>query len=71
VLRARDLTLIQDAEGWAARLRPGEDPDAATAGLNAALVGAGVRVFAIAPRARSLEGIYRSVSDGARKPETI
>lgn len=71
VLRARDLTLVQDAEGWAARLRPGDDPDTATAGLNRALVEAGVEVFAIAPRARSLEGIYRSVSDGARKPETV
>ncbi|WGM30887.1 ABC transporter ATP-binding protein [Brevundimonas sp. NIBR11] len=71
VLRARDLTLVQDAQGWVARLRPGDDPDAATAGLTRALVEAGVGVFAIAPRARSLEGIYRSVSDGARTPETV
>ena len=71
VLRARDLTLVQDAEGWAARLRPGDDPDAATAGLNRALVEAGVEVFSIAPRARSLEGIYRSVSNGANTPETV
>ena len=67
VLRSRDLTLVQDAEGWAARLRPGDDPDVATAALNRALVEAGVQVFAIAPRARSLEGIYRSVSDGAAR----
>ena len=59
VLRSRDLTLVQDGEGWAARLRPGDDSDAATAGLNRALVEAGVEVFAIAPRARSLEGRLR------------
>lgn len=71
VLKAHDLTLTQDAEGMVARLRPGADHDAATAAINRALVEARVDVFAIGPRARSLEGIYRSVSDGARTLETV
>lgn len=71
VLKAHDLTLSQDAEGMVARLRPGADHDATTAAVNRALIEAGVEVFAIGPRARSLEGIYRAVSDGARTPETV
>ena len=75
VLQDHGLTLSQDAEGLLARLRPGDDGDATTAAVNRALIEAGVPVFAIGPRARSLEGIYRSVSDGAssqtRTPETV
>ncbi len=73
VLKDHDLTLSEDAEGMVARLRPGADHDATTAAVNKALIEAGVPVFAIGPRSRSLEGIYRSVSDGAaqtRNPET-
>lgn len=51
-------------------LRPGEDPRPAGAALNRALVQADVAVFSIAPRARSLEGIYREVTASAhRQPE--
>ena len=74
VLKAHDLTLSEDAEGMVARLRPVADHDATTAAVNKALIEAGVSVFAIGPRARSLEGIYRSVSDAttkARNPETV
>lgn len=62
VLRGHDLTVVADDGGLIARLRPGEDHDAAVAALTRALVGAGVGVFAIGARARSLEGIYRQAS---------
>ena len=45
-----------------ARLHSGVDADGASAALNRALIDAGVDVFAIGPRARSLEGIYRDVT---------
>ncbi|HVL42079.1 MAG TPA: ABC transporter ATP-binding protein, partial [Brevundimonas sp.] len=48
--------------GVVARLTPGDDPDAAVSAMNRALVEAGVAVFAIGARARSLEGIYRQAS---------
>jgi ABC-type multidrug transport system ATPase subunit len=62
VLRARDLTLSDGEDGLIARLRSGDDADHTTAALNRALIEAGVDVFAIGPRARSLEGIYRDVA---------
>lgn len=71
VLKSHDLTLSRDSDGLVARLRPGADHEATTAALNRALVEAGVGVFAIGARARSLEGIYRSVSDGAQTPEIV
>ena len=58
--RGFDLTLTED--GAVARLKPGEDVRAASAALNRALIEADLAVFAIGPRARSLEGIYRDVS---------
>lgn len=70
VLRTRDLTLSEQGGELIARLRRGEDRDRACAGLNRALVEAGVAVFALAPRARSLEGIYRQVASPApARPE--
>ena len=45
-----------------ARLKPGEDARVASAALNRAMVEADLKVFAIGPRARSLEGIYHDVS---------
>ncbi|WP_339870735.1 ABC transporter ATP-binding protein [uncultured Brevundimonas sp.] len=74
VLRSHDLTLSEQDGALVAQLRRGDDHDRACAGLNRALVEAGVAVFAIGPRARSLEGIYRQVSvpDPARlKPEPV
>jgi ABC-type multidrug transport system ATPase subunit len=73
VLRGHDLTLSEQGGDLVARLRRGDDHDLACAGLNRALVEAGVAVFAIGPRARSLEGIYRQVSavDSARFKETV
>lgn len=73
VLRRHDLTLVRDADGLVARLRPGADHDAATAALNRDLVDAGVQVFAIGARNPSLEGIYRNVtaSPSARQVETV
>ena len=62
VLRGRDLTLSEQGGALIAQLRRGEDHDRVCADLNRALVEAGVAVFALAPRARSLEGIYRQVS---------
>ena len=62
VLRSHDLSLSEQGGELVAQLRRGDDHDLACAGLNRALVEAGVSVFAITPRARSLEGIYRQVS---------
>ncbi|WP_287105583.1 ABC transporter ATP-binding protein [Brevundimonas sp.] len=62
VLRSRDLTLSDDADGLVARLRPGDDHDQVCAALNRDLVAAGVAVFSIGARARSLESVYRAAS---------
>jgi lantibiotic transport system ATP-binding protein len=71
VLAGRDLTPIATDAGLTAALRPGEDPDQATAALNQALVQAGVLVFAIGPRDRSLEDIYHQVAaPRPRQPAT-
>lgn len=75
VLRGWDLTVEagQDADTLTARLRSGDDADRKSAELNRALVDSGLSVFAIGPRARSLEGIYRDVSrpTSNRYPETL
>lgn len=63
--KARGFDLVTAEDGLVARLKPGEDARAASAALNRALVEADVAVFAIGPRARSLEGIYRDVSTPA------
>lgn len=60
--RARGFDLMLNDDGVVARLRPGEDARAASAALNRAMVEADLNVFAIGPRARSLEGIYNDVS---------
>jgi ABC-2 type transport system ATP-binding protein len=64
VLKGHDLVAREDEGGGSlsARLRPGDDADQAAAGLNRALVQAGLSVFAIGPRDRSLEDIYRQVA---------
>ncbi len=75
VLASHDLTVAEEGGELCVRLRPGDDLDRASAALNRALVEQGVAVFAIGPRARSLEGIYRSVAAAApsqtRIPETV
>ena len=71
VLRGWDLTVLQGDDGLTARLRSGDDADRKSAELNHALIEAGLAVYAIGPRARSLEGIYRDVSQPSqRQPET-
>jgi ABC-type multidrug transport system ATPase subunit len=62
VLRPFDQGLSAADDGLTVRLSPGDDPDAAVSAMNRALVQAGVAVFAIGARARSLEGIYRQAS---------
>ena len=75
VLRDWDLAVEagQDDGGLTARLRSGDDADRKSAELNRALIDAGLSVFAIWPRARSLEGIYRDVCrpTSNRQPETV
>ncbi|MNS24281.1 putative ABC transporter ATP-binding protein YxlF [compost metagenome] len=66
VLRRWDLTLVEGADGMIARLRPGQDHDQVAAGLNRALVEQGVRVFAFGARERSLEGLYRQVTENTQ-----
>lgn len=63
VLRKWDLTLSEGVGGLIARLRPGQDHDGVAAGLNRALVEHGVAVFAIGPSERSLEALYRQVTE--------
>ena len=62
VLKPFDLVLSAADDGLTVRLSPGDDPDTAVSAMNRALVEAGVAVFAIGARARSLEGIYRQAS---------
>ncbi len=74
ILRGWDLTVVESDDGLTARLRSGDDADLKSAELNRALIQAGLSVFAIGPRARSLEGIYRDVSQPSaaqRQPETV
>jgi len=76
ILAGHDLASTATGEGLSARLRPGDDADQAAAALNRALVEAGLSVFAIGPRDRSLEEIYRQVAAppalaGHRQPETV
>ncbi|MDQ8029782.1 MAG: ABC transporter ATP-binding protein [Brevundimonas sp.] len=59
---ARGFTLELTEDGALARLKPGADVRAASAALNRALIEAGLEVIAIGPRARSLESLYRDVS---------
>ncbi len=59
---ARGFAVARSTDRIVASLKPGEDVRAASAALNRALVEAEIAVFAIGPRARTLEGIYREVS---------
>jgi ABC-2 type transport system ATP-binding protein len=59
---ARGFSITRTPDRIVAGLKPGEDARAASAALNRALVEADIAVFAIGPRARTLEGIYREVS---------
>jgi len=71
VLRPFDAAVSASDDGLMVRLSPGDDPDAAVAAMNRALVEAGVAVFAIGARARSLEGIYREAAVPAPQPEFV
>jgi len=62
VLEPFGLALSTADGGLLARLHAGDDPDAAVPAMTRALVEAGVSVFAIGARPRSLEGIYRQAS---------
>lgn len=62
LLADHDLSPIVTKAGLVVTLRPGEDADQASAALNRTLVQAGLAVFAIGPRDRSLEDIYRQVA---------
>ena len=66
VLRRWDLTLVEGADGMIARLRPGQDHDVIATELNRALVEQGVGVFAFGARERSLEGLYRQVTENTQ-----
>ena len=59
---ARGFAVTRTSDQIVAGLKPGEDALAASAALNRALIEADIAVFAIGPRARTLEGIYREVS---------
>lgn len=59
---AHGFTVTRTPDRIIAGLKPGEDARAASAALNRALLAADITVFAIGPRARTLEGIYREVS---------
>lgn len=62
LIRSKGLEAAVDEGEILATLKAGESADAASALLNKALVEAGIGVFAIGPRARSLEGLYRQVT---------
>ena len=65
----RGFTVAETADRIIASLKPGEDARTASAALNRALVEADIAVFAIGPRARTLEGIYRQVSAPAAQAQ--
>lgn len=60
--RARGFAVQRTPEALIARLAPRDDARTAAAALNRALVEAGVAVFSIVHKARSLEGIYREAA---------
>lgn len=60
--QARGFAVQRTPEALIARLAPRDDARVAAATLNRALVEAGVAVFSIAHKARSLEGIYRDAA---------
>lgn len=59
---ARGFAVQRTPEAIIARLNPRDDVRVAAAALNRAFVEAGVAVFSIAHKARSLEGIYREAA---------
>ncbi|MBA3999986.1 ABC transporter ATP-binding protein [Brevundimonas sp.] len=67
LLLARGFDLLE-GDALSVRLRPGDDVRAAAAGLNRALVEAGIAVFALTPRRPGLETLYRRVADQNRLP---
>lgn len=70
IIRSRGLYAGPSDGQLVVSLKSGADIDVATAALNRALVEAGEAVFAIGPRPRTLEGLYRSVThSGSATPE--
>lgn len=67
LLAGHDLSLIATQTGLVVTLRSGDDLDQAAAELNRTLVQAGLAVFAIGPRDRSLEDIYRQVAVSSQR----
>lgn len=59
---ARGFRVQRTPEALVAKLPVGDDVRIASAALNRALVEAGIGVFSIVPKARSLEGIYREAA---------
>jgi ABC-type multidrug transport system ATPase subunit len=62
LLLARGRSPVVGEAGLTVALKPGEDPDQAAAFITRLLVERGASVFAIGPRERSLEDIYRRVA---------
>ncbi|WP_454717894.1 ABC transporter ATP-binding protein [Caulobacter segnis] len=71
LLAGHDLIAVPSEAGLIAPLRAGDDVDQAAAALNRALVQAGIAVFAIGPRDRSLEDIYRRVAIPAQRQAEV
>ncbi|AYV47097.1 ABC transporter ATP-binding protein [Caulobacter flavus] len=70
LLAGSGLTSVATKAGQVVALRPGDDADQVSAALNRILVQADLAVFAIGPRDRSLEDIYRQVAvSPQRQPE--
>lgn len=69
MLAVHDLIATASGDGLLVRLRRADDADQAVAELNRALVEAGLSVFAIGPRERSLEEIYRRVAAPVAQPQ--
>ncbi len=67
LLLAHGRSPVAAETGLTVALRPGEDADQAAAAITRLLVEGGASVFAIGPRERSLEDIYRRVA-GYRSP---
>ncbi|PZR35398.1 ATP-binding cassette domain-containing protein [Caulobacter segnis] len=67
LLLAKGRSPVAAETGLTVALRPGEDPDQAAAAITRLLVEGGAPVFAIGPRERSLEDIYRRVANSRQQ----
>jgi lantibiotic transport system ATP-binding protein len=69
VARDHGFEVVREREGIVARFSPGEEVGNATVALNRVLsIAGGVRIHALVPRRRTLEALYRQVTEETALP---